>query len=455
MQIIGIIMFDNLSNKFQNLFSSFSRGKKITEDNVNDAIKEVRLALLEADVNYSVASHFVKKVKEKAIGSEVTKSVSPREQFIKIVHDELIELMGKEESNLDLSNKPSVIMLCGLQGSGKTTTSVKIASFLKKKHKRVLLAACDLQRPAAIEQLKKLAADVHIDVFSIQDEKKATKVSKKALERAKDEKYDVLILDTAGRLHIDEDLMQELEDIKNITKPSEVLYVANATFGQDAVKTAALFDSKVSITGSILTMLDSDARAGAAISIKEVTKKPLKFEATGEKIDDFQIFNPNSMADRILGMGDVINLVKKAKDVVDEKEAERLEKKIKSKSFNYDDYIKQMSMIKKMGSIKSLLKMVPGMSALSSLDLPEDEMKKIESIIKSMTKKERLEEVDISFERRKRLANGSGTKLDDVNRLVKGFKRIKQFMKKMPTKGLAKGLFSNQMSKFGGNNLWR
>ena len=245
------------------------------------------------------------------------------------------------------------------------------------------------------------------------------------------------------------------EDIKNITKPSEVLYVANATFGQDAVKTAYEFDAKVSITGSILTMLDSDARAGAAISIKEVTKKPLKFEATGEKIDDFQIFNPNSMADRILGMGDVINLVKKAKDVVDEKEAEALEKKIKSKSFNYDDYIKQMSMIKKMGSIKSLLKMVPGMSALSNLDLPEDEMKKTESIIKSMTKKERSEKVDISFERRKRLANGSGTKLDDVNRLVKGFKRIKQFMKKMPTKGLAKGLFSNQMSKFGGNNLWR
>ena len=448
-------MFDTLSKKFQNLFSSFSRGKKITEDNVNEAIREVRLALLEADVNYSVASLFVKKVKEKAIGLDVTKSVSPREQFIKIVHDELIELMGKEEANLDLTKKPSVIMLCGLQGAGKTTTAVKIAAFLKKKHKKVLLAACDLQRPAAIEQLKKLASDAHIDVFALQDEKKATKVSKKAIEKAKDEKYDVLILDTAGRLHIDEDLMQELEDIKDITDPSEVLYVANATFGQDAVKTAKEFDAKVSITGSILTMLDSDARAGAAISIKEVTQKPLKFEATGEKIDDFQIFNPNSMADRILGMGDVINLVKKAEDVIDEKEAEDLKKKIKNKSFNYDDYVKQMSMIKKMGSIKSLLKMVPGMSALSNLDIPEDEMKKIESIIKSMTKKERLEEVDISFDRRKRLAKGSGRTLDDVNRLVKGFKRIKQFMKKMPTKGLAKGLFSNQMSKFGGNNLWR
>lgn len=449
-------MFDVLSNKFQNLFSSFSRGKKITDDNINDAIREVRLALLEADVNYSVASLFVKKVKEKAIGSQIIKAVSPREQFIKIVHDELIDLMGKEEAKLELSNKPSVIMLCGLQGSGKTTTSVKIANYLKKKHKRVLLAACDLQRPAAIEQLKKLASDANIDVFSIKDEKKATYVSKLALKKAKEEKYDVLILDTAGRLHIDEVLMQELEDIKKLTSPDEVLYVANATFGQDAVKTAEEFDKKVNITGSILTMLDSDARAGAAISITEITKKPLKFEATGEKIDDFQVFNPISMADRILGKGDVINLVKKAKDVVDEKEAEMLQKKIKSKNFNYDDYIKQMSMIKKMGSMKSLLKMIPGMSALNDFDLPENEMKNIESIIKSMTKKERLEEVDISHERRKRLAKGSGTTLDDVNRLVKGFKRIKQFMKKMPTKGLGKGLFNmKQMgSKFGGN-LWR
>jgi len=448
-------MFDNLSNKFQNLFSSFSRSAKITENNVNDAIKEVRLALLEADVNYSVASDFVKKVKAKAIGKEVIKSVSAREQFIKIVHEELIDLMGKEESFLELSKKPAVIMLCGLQGSGKTTTSVKLATFLKKKHKKVLLAACDLQRPAAIEQLKKLASDALIDVFTLKDEKKAVKVSKQALQKAKDEKYDVLILDTAGRLHIDEDLMQELEDIKSVADPAEILYVANATFGQDAVKTAKEFDSKVSITGSILTMLDSDARAGAAISIKEVTQKPLKFEATGEKITDFQIFNPNSMADRILGMGDVINLVKKAKDAVDEKEAEDLKKKIKTKSFNYDDYIKQMSMIKKMGSIKSLLKMVPGMSALASMDMPENEMKKIESIIKSMTKKERAEQVDITFDRRKRLAKGSGTTLDDVNRLIKGFKRIKQFMKKMPTKGLTKSLFNNPMDKFGGNNLWR
>ncbi|NGX62634.1 MAG: Signal recognition particle protein, partial [Candidatus Anoxychlamydiales bacterium] len=311
-------MFDTLSKKFQNLFSSFAKGKKISDSNIEEAIKEVRFALLEADVNYSVVSHFVQKVKEKAIGQEVIKSVSPKEQFIKIVHDELIDLMGKDEAKLNLSNKPAVIMLCGLQGSGKTTTSVKIAHFLKNKHKRVLLAALDLQRPAAIEQLKKLASDAKVDVFSSQDEKKVKNVAKLAHKKAIDEKYDVLIIDTAGRLHIDEVLMDELADIKKITNPDEVLYVANATFGQDAVKTALEFDKKVSITGSILTMLDSDARAGAAISIKEVTNKPLKFEATGEKIEDFQIFNPNSMADRILGMGDVINLVRKAKEVVDE-----------------------------------------------------------------------------------------------------------------------------------------
>ena len=352
-------MFDALSKKFQNLFTGFGKNKKITDDNIDEAVREVRLALLEADVNYSVASTFVKRVKEKAIGGQIIKAVSPREQFIKIVHDELVDLMGKEEFHLNFRSKPSVMMLCGLQGSGKTTSCVKIANFLKKKHKRVLLAACDLQRPAAIEQLKRLANEIKVDVFSIKDESKPTKVVKKAQEKAIEEKYDILIIDTAGRLHIDEPLMEELRDIKKLTGPDEILYVANATFGQDAVKTAEEFDKQVEITGSILTMLDSDARAGAAISIKEVTKKPLKFEATGEKIEDFQIFNPRSMADRILGMGDIINLVRKAKDVADEEDLNNSEKKINLKGFNYNDYIKQMSMIKKMGSIKGLLKMVP------------------------------------------------------------------------------------------------
>ncbi|MFA6119087.1 MAG: signal recognition particle protein [Parachlamydiales bacterium] len=446
-------MFDSLSKKFQTLFSGFARGKKITYDNVAEAVREVRMALLEADVNYSVTSLLINRIKDKAIGSEIIKSVSPREQFIKIVHDELVELMGKEESNLKFDKKPTVIMLCGLQGSGKTTTCAKLGYFLKKKHKRVLLAACDLQRPAAVEQLKKLANQDNIEVFTIENEKKATVVAKKAIEKAKEDKYDVLIIDTAGRLHIDDILMNELNDVTKLTSPDEIFFVANATFGQDAVKTAEEFDKKINITGTILTMLDSDARAGAAISIKEITKKPLMFEATGEKIEDLQIFNPKSMADRILGMGDIINLVRKAQDVVDEDESKKLEQKFKKNDFNYDDYLKQMGMIKKMGSIKGLLKMIPGMSGLSDIDLPEDELKKIESIIKSMTKAERTESVELSHTRRKRIADGSGTKLDDVNKLVKGFKRIKQLLKNMPAKGLAKGFNMNSISKFGGN-LW-
>ncbi|MBN2479358.1 MAG: signal recognition particle protein [Parachlamydiales bacterium] len=445
-------MFDSLSKKFNDLFSKFSKNKTITTDNVSEAIKDVRLALLEADVNYSVATEFIKKVQDKALGEKVVKSVSPKQQFIKIVHEELFLLMGENEASLNLSSKPAVIMLCGLQGSGKTSTAAKLANYLKKKNKKVLLAALDLQRPAAIDQLKILASSIDVEVFSMNDEKKPKNVAKLAYEKAQNEHFDVLIADTAGRLHIDDSLMQELDDIKQIINPNEILFVANATIGQDAVKTAKEFDSKVNITGSILTMLDSDARAGAAISIKEITKKPLKFETTGEKIDDIQIFNPKSMADRILGMGDIINLVRKAETVMEEKESEDLEKKIKKASFDYNDYLKQMSMIKKMGSIKSLLKMVPGMSALSNLDLPEDQLKKVEAIIKSMTENERAEKVDISYPRRKRLANGSGTTIDDVNRLVKGFKRIKQLLKKMPKKGLEGGLFN--MNQFGGK-LWR
>ena len=444
-------MFDTLSQKFQDLFSSFSKGNSFNESNIVDAVREVRLALLEADVNYSVASTFVSKVKEKAIGEDLLKSVSPREQFIKIVHDELIDLMGKEEAFLDYKNKPSVFMLLGLQGSGKTTTIAKLANYLKKKHKKVLIAGLDLQRPAAVEQLKVIVKDLNIEVFSIANEKPKY-VAKKAFEKAKEEKFDILLLDTAGRLHIDEKLMNELKDIKEVTNPSEVLFVANATFGQDAVKTAVEFNNKIEITGSILTMLDSDARAGAAISIKEVTQKPLKFETTGEKIDDIQTFNPKSMADRILGMGDVINLVKKAEEAISEDDQKDFEKKIKKAEFNYEDYIKQMGMIKKMGSMKSLLKMMPGFSMMKNFDVKEDEMKKIEAMIRSMTKDEKLENEEISYPRRKRIAAGSGTSMDDINRLVKGFKRIKQFLKSMPKKGSLDGLLN--MNKFGGQ-LWR
>jgi signal recognition particle subunit SRP54 len=427
-------MFGAITEKLQNLFSSLSGKKTLTEDNVSDAVRQVRLALLDADVNYSVVSEFVRKVKEKALGESVIKSVKPGDQFIKIVHDELVALMGESEAELDLQAKVSVIMLCGLQGSGKTTTCMKLAAFIAKtqKHKRVLVAACDLQRPAAVLQLKKLGMDHGISVFADESVKSPVKTALLALEAAKREGYDVLILDTAGRLHLDEPLMLELEEIKRKLEPREVLFVANAATGQDAVKTAAEFDRRVQISGSILTMLDSNARAGAAISIREMTKKPLKFEGVGEKIGDFQQFNPRSMADRILGMGDVINLVKKAEDAFDEQESLAMEKKLRKASFTYEDYLKQMGMVKKMGSFKSILKMIPGLSNLGELDFSEKEFGKTEAVILSMTPAERQEKVELEHSRRRRIAKGCGLPLDDVNRVVKGFKQIKQMCKGLP-----------------------
>ncbi len=446
-----------LTKKFQNLFESFGKNKKITEDNISEAVREVRLALLEADVNYNVASLFIKKVKEKAIGEAVIKSLKPKEQFIKIVHDELISIMGGTEYSMQGSAKPEIFMLCGLQGSGKTTTCAKLASYLLKDKKKILVAACDLQRPAAVEQLKIACEKIKVDVFSIDGEKKPLVVAKKACQKAKDEAFDVLIIDTAGRLHIDEALMSELGEIHKEIKPSHTLFVASASTGQDAVKTALEFDKRVGITGTILTMLDGNARAGAAISIREVTGKPLIFEGVGEKIEDFQIFNPESMADRILGMGDVINLVRKAEDAISKEENEKMQEKIQKASFTYSDYLQQMNSIRKMGSIKSLMKMVPGFSSLD-FDFSEDEIKKTEAIILSMTPLEREEKVELQYPRRKRIAKGSGTNIDDVNRLIKGFKRIKQFFKSMPgmqKKGL-KGVIPNMKDikqQFGGT-LW-
>lgn len=426
-------MFGALTEKLQNLFSSLAGKKTLTEDNISDAVRQVRLALLDADVNYTVTGNFVKRIKEKVLGELALKSVKPGDQFIKIVHDELIALMGGEESSLDLQGKVSVLMLCGLQGSGKTTTCAKLASYLGKtqKHKRVLMAACDLQRPAAILQLKKLGSDHGIAVFADESEKNPVKAAVKALEMAKRDGYDVLILDTAGRLHLDEALMLELEEIKSLLEPREILFVANAATGQDAVKTAAEFDKRVKITGTILTMLDSNARAGAAISIREVTQKPLKFEGIGEKVGDFQLFNARSMADRILGMGDVINLVKKAEEAFDAEESAALEKKLRKASFTYEDYLKQMGMVKKMGSFKSILKMIPGLGAMGDLDFSEKELGKMEAIILSMTPAERQEKVELEHTRKRRIAKGSGLALEDVNRVVKGFKQVKQLFKGM------------------------
>lgn len=442
-------MLGALTTKLQNVFSSLTGKKRLTEENISEAVNDVRLALLEADVNYGVTKILVKKIKEKALGEQVIKSVTPGQQFIKIVHDELVTLMGGNEEALDLSKRPAVIMLCGLQGSGKTTQCAKLAKYLKKKGeaKTPLLVACDLQRPAAIDQLKMLGKQIDIPVFYLPGEQDPIKVAKEALRQSKNEKNDVVIVDTAGRLHIDEELMTQLEKIKEFLQPQEVLFVANATTGQDAVNIAKEFNRRIGLTGSILTMLDGNTRGGAAISIREVTGKPLKFEGVGERIEDIQVFNPNSMADRILGMGDTINLVKKAQEHIDEEEAKKLEQKIRSATFTYDDYLKQIQTVKKMGSLKSLLGMLPGMGKLPVMDFDEKEFFKVEAIILSMTRAERAEKCELTMPRRKRVAQGSGTKIEDVHKLVKSFKQAKQFFKNMPN--------MKQLEKMLGGSLWR
>ncbi len=442
-------MFQSVSEKFHSLFSKLFREKKLTEENVQEAVEQVRLALLEADVQYSVVKTFIKRVKEKAVGQDLIAKIEPGQYFAKIVHDELVTLMGEQESSLQLKKRPAVIMLCGLQGSGKTTHAVKLAYFLKKKgtFANPCVIACDLQRPAAIDQLQMLAKGASISSFSLLGEKNPVVVAKAAIDRAQNERWDLLIFDTAGRLHIDEDLMGELQAIKECVQPEELLFIANASLGQDAVKSAAQFNESVAITGSILTMLDGTSRAGAAISIREVTGKPLLFEGIGEKVEDLQLFNPQSMADRILGMGDTINLVRKAEEHLKEEDAKDLEKKIRTASFTYEDYLKQMQMMKKMGSFKSLLGMLPGMSQLKDLPVDDAEMGRVEAIILSMTPEERQEKKDLSISRRKRIAKGAGIKLDDVNRLAKSFQHTKQFFKNIPNNKLLKKMI--------GGSIWQ
>lgn len=441
-------MLGLLTEKMQGLLAKLSGKSKLTEQNISDAVSEVRMALLEADVNYGVVKNLLKRVKEQALGDVVLKSVTPGQQFIKIVHDELVALMGGQEEKLDLKGNPTVLMLCGLQGSGKTTACVKLARLLLKKglRNKPLIVACDLQRPAAIDQLKILAKQIDVPVVTIEGEKDPLKVARFALEKAKAEHFDLLIVDTAGRLHIDEELMLQLELMKQVVQPHEVLFVANAALGQDAVNTAAEFNKRVAITGSILTMLDGNARGGAAISIREVTGKPLKFEGVGERLEDLQPFNPTSMAHRILGMGDTINLVRKAEEHFNEDEAKKLEKKLRDATFTYTDYLKQIGMVKKMGSLKGLLSMLPGASMMKDLDFNENEFQKIGAIIQSMTEEEREERCDLTPSRRTRIAKGSGAKIDDVNRLVKSFTQAKKFFKNMPN--------MKQMQKMMGGSLW-
>lgn len=442
-------MLGALTTKLQGVFSKLTGKKRLTEENISEAVNEVRLALLEADVNYGVTKTLVKKVKEKALGEEFIKSVTPGQQFIKIVHDELVALMGGQEACLDLKGKPAVLMVCGLQGSGKTTQCAKLAKYLKKKGecKNPLLAACDLQRPAAIDQLKMLGAQIQVAVFSVDGEKDPLHVAKEALKQAKEGGHDLLIVDTAGRLHIDEELMSQLARMKELLSPDEILFVANAATGQDAVNVAAEFNKRITVTGTVLTMLDGNTRGGAAISIREVTGKPLKFEGIGERLDDIQIFNPNSMADRILGMGDTINLVRRAQEHLDEAEAQKLEQKIRTASFTYEDYLKQIQTVKKMGSLKSLLNMLPGMNRFPAMDFDEKEFFKVEAMILSMTPGERMEKCELVNSRRKRIAQGSGTKLEDVNKLVKSFKQAKDFFKNVPN--------MKKLEKMMGGSLWR
>ena len=423
-------MFSGLTKKFQGIFSKISSEKVFTEENMKDAVREVRLALLDADVNYKVASDFVKRIKEKVIGSDFLIKSKKSEEFIDIVHKELIDLMGENEEVLNFSKAPTKVLLCGLQGSGKTTTSVKLAQYIQQQeNKKCNLVALDLQRPAAIKQLELLAEQINVPVISVEGERDPEVVARKAIEST----CDVMIFDTAGRQNLDDELMEELSNLKKVINPDYIIFVANCGSGQQAVNVAKAFDEKIGLSGSILTMLDGSARAGAAISIKEITGKPLFFEGVGEKISDFQVFNPKSMADRILGMGDVINLMKNLKKEISDSESKELEKKIRKATFTYEDFLKQMKIIKNMGSFKGIMKMMPGMGG----DMPdpsdaEFELKLFEAIIHSMTKKERMGLDELTMGRKKRIARGCGLSLGNVNRLVKKFKQMKQMAKQMP-----------------------
>lgn len=425
-------MFESLTGKLREVISRLVGKGELTEENVSEAVSQVRLALLEADVNYGVAKTFVRRVKEKAVGQQVVKSVSAGQQFIKIVHDELAALMGGEERpQLTLRGRPTVILLCGLQGSGKTTVSAKLALYFRKHHgkTRPLLAACDLQRPAAVQQLQTLGRQAEVDVFAIEGARDPVKVAQAALEHARHEGHDLLIIDSAGRLHVDEALMTELKELKRKLDPHLTLFVANATTGQDAVNSAKAIGDAVDIDGSVLTMLDGDTRAGAAISIREVTGKPLLFEGIGERLQDLQLFNALSMADRILGMGDTINLVRMAQEHVSEEEARQMEKKLRKASFTYGDYLSQLSRLEKLGPLQGLLKMLPLPVDASAMEGMESKMGRMKAMIRSMTPTERDGEVELDINRRRRIARGSGTSLDDVNRFVKSFSQTKRLLR--------------------------
>ncbi len=443
-------MFEGLSDKFRGVLKNIKGHGKLSESNIQEALREVRMALLEADVNFAVVKDFVAKVKEKAMGVEVLESLTPAQQFTKVVQDELTELLGGKASEITLSGKPAVVMMVGLQGSGKTTTTGKLAAYLKGMGRNPLIVPADLQRPAAVLQLKRLAEEVNVDFFDIEEgSKDVAQIAAEAKRIAKIKGYDTLLVDTAGRLHIDEVLMDELKGLKSILDPSEVLFVADSMTGQDAVNTANGFNDTLGITGVVLTKLDSDARGGAALSMRMTTGQPIKFAGIGEKLDALEVFHPDRLAGRILDMGDVMTLIEKAQTVVDEKKAKDIEKKIRKDTFTLQDFKEQIKQIKKMGSLDSILGMVPGYSAIKKkrgIEVDDKELVKIEAIIDSMTGQERRNPTILNAKRRYRIARGSGTKVQDVNKLIKQFNDMRKMMKKFKKggPGALKGLLQSR-----------
>jgi len=426
-------MLEDLTLKFEKALKKITGQGRLTEENISETLREIRRVLLDADVNYKVAKKFIDDVKAKALGREVIASVTPGQLVTKIIYDELTNLMGGKSRELNLNpSGVTVILLVGLQGSGKTTFAAKLARYLEARKRKVLLAAADVYRPAAIEQLKQLGEQIKVPVFSIDGSKDAVKIAREAVLYAKSNGLNTVIIDTAGRLHVDEDLMNGVVNIKNAVRPTETLFVVDSMTGQDAVNSAKAFHDKVEFDGIVLTKLDGDSRGGCALSIRAVVEKPVKFVSTGEKLDSIEIFHPDRLASRILGKGDIISLVEKAQENVDEREAAELEKKLLSNKFDFNDFLKQIKMIKKMGSLKSLLGMIPGLSsAMRNVDVDDKQLVVVESIIQSMTKEERKNPKILNGSRRRRIARGSGNTIQDVNRLIKQFKEMQKMMKKL------------------------
>lgn len=426
-------MFDNLTDKFERAFKVLKGQGQITEINVAETLKEVRRALLDADVNFKTAKDFTVRVKDKAMGQNVLTAISPSQLMVKICHEELVELMGGNESEIQIQGNPGIILMSGLQGSGKTTFSGKLANYLKtKKNKKPLLVACDVYRPAAIDQLHVLGEQLGIEVYSNKEEKDPVKIATAAVNHAKSNGFNVVIVDTAGRLAVDEAMMDEIERVKKALNPTETLFVVDSMTGQDAVNTAKAFNDRINFDGVVLTKLDGDTRGGAALSIKTVVDKPIKFVGTGEKMDALDVFYPKRMADRILGMGDVVSLVERAQEQFNEEEARKLQRKIQKDQFDFNDFLGQIQQIKKMGNVKDLMGMIPGMGkAVKDVDIQDDAFKHIEAIIYSMTPKERANPTLINGQRKNRIAKGSGTNIQEVNKLLKQFEDTKKMMKMM------------------------